>query len=394
MKSKGSTFVLVLTVMLFAIVMTLAGLTVFMKTSDYVIVKQGEEEPVEPEVDYHLSKFESIDNLISNSYLKNYSRDDQMEAVYREMLNSLEDPYSRYLSAEELKQLQLNINSAFMGTGIVFVKQDGEGEEGYLINEVIPGGPAFVAGLQEGDIIVKVEGKTVETSEKLMEILKGDPGTKVDFEILRDEVPMEFSIIRGEVTGVSVDSKQIKNENIGYIKIRSFGDETYGVFESAISGYEASGVDGLIIDLRDNSGGLFDEGIKVIDRILPECLITYTVDKTGEKENYNSDDRKTNLKLAVLVNENTASTAEMIAAAIKTNKCGTIVGTKTYGKGLIQENHVYEDGSAVNLTTKEFFISGDIKVDGEGVVPDEMVINSSGSTDAQLEKAIKIIKGK
>ncbi len=394
MKNKGSTTILVITVMLFAVALTMACLALFIKMSGYEITKKEAAPPVAEEEDYALSKIEEIDSLISQSYLKEYDREFQMEGVYRSMLDSLDDPYSRYMNAEELKQLQQGLNNTFTGTGIVFIDRDEDGEDGYMITEVIQGGPASVAGILEGDLILSVDGKTYDTSEELIEALKGNPGSKVDITILRDEEEMTFSVIRGDVTGASVDSRTLSEENLGYIKIRSFGTDTYGLFETAISGFEKGNVDGVIIDLRDNPGGLFDEGVKVADRILPESLVAYTVNKAGERENYNSDSIKTNLKIAVLVNENTASTAEMVALSIKNADAGVLVGTTTYGKGLIQETHVYDDGSAVNLTTNEFFCDGDTKIDGVGVTPDKTVSNpASGHEDLQLEEAIKAIKG-
>ena len=392
MKNKRSTFILIITVMLFAVAMTLAGLAVFLNASDYSLVKSVPEE--EPEKDYDLSKIEMIDDLIKQTYLKEYDRENQMETVCRDMLDSLDDPYSRYLSAEELKQLQQSINSSFTGTGIGFIEQeDPDKPEGFIVTEVITGGPASIAGVKEDDIIQTIDGIKPKSTDELVNMLKGDPGTKVDIKVMRDEEELELSVVRGEVSGGTVDSKRIKNENIGYIKIRSFGSDTYTLFEPAIAGFEKDGTDGVIVDLRDNSGGLFDEGLKVVDRILPECLISYTVDKSGEKENFNSDDYKTALNIAVLVNENTASTAEMVAAALGLNGV-TLVGEKTYGKGLMQETHMYDDGSAVNITTKEFFVGNDVKIDGVGVSPDVIISNSLPAVDSQLEKAVEIIKGK
>ncbi len=390
--------------MLVAAAITVAALSLYIKFAGLKLVKEqssleeqsmqgtSAESSTREETNYELSKMEQIDELIRNSYLKDYDRNDQMDAVYRAMLDSLNDPYSRYMNSDELKQLQQDINSAFTGTGIVFINDD---IEGFVITEVVTGGPAAVAGIKEGDIILQADGKSYKTSEELISAIKGNPGTKVDLKVMRDDEEMEVSVIRGDVKGVSVESKTLDKENIGYIKIRSFGDETYSLFDSAISGFETRKVDGLILDLRDNPGGLFDEGVKIADRILAECTVTYTIDKSGTKENYNSNASKTGLNLVVLINGNTASTAEMIAAAIKTNGAGTLVGETTYGKGLIQETHVYEDGSAVNLTTKEFFPAGGTRIDGVGVSPDVTVSNDgAGTEDKQMSKAIQTVKGK
>ncbi len=385
MKSKGSTAVLVITVMLFAVALTMAALALYLRTSNLQIVNKQDLEPSAEEV--NVSKFKIIDEQIQNSYLKEYDRDQQMDAIYRSMLDNLDDPYSRYMNAEELKQLQLDINSTFTGTGIVFI----EDESGFIITDVIPGGPADVAGVQEGDVIQKVDGVSYKSTEDMIEALKGDPGVKVELIVIRDGEEKTFDIIRGDVKGVSVDSKKIADDKLGYIKIRLFGEDTYSLFDTALSAFEKENLAGLILDLRDNPGGLFDVGVSVADRLLPEGMLAYTVNKSAERENYNSDDRKTGMKLVVLINENTASAAEMVAAAVQVAKAGDLVGAKTYGKGLIQETHVFEDGSAINLTTKEFYPAEGVKIDGIGVSPDYKVSNYNfGSKDQQLEKAISL----
>ena len=386
---------MVITVMLFAIVATLASLAVYMRSAGKVIV--DENAPVTLDENNEYDKIAEIDRLIQESYLNDYDRDNQMDQVYRTMLDSLGDKYSRYLDKEELEQLQQNIQGSFTGTGIVFI--DNYNEEGFLITDVIAGGPAGIAGIEEGDIILKVDGKTHDNAEDLADALKGSPGTKVVVTVLREEAELEFSIIRGDVKSTSVDSKSLENGDVGYIKIHTFGEDTYNQFDAALASFENGKVKGVIIDLRNNPGGLFAEGLKVADRLLPECSLGYTVDKTGEKENYNSDGKKTGLNLVILINENTASTAEMVAAAIKENNGGKIVGVKSYGKGVIQETHMYDDGTAVNLTVEEFFSSDGEKIEGKGVTPDVNVKEGSGTggssnKDNQLEKAVEILTSK
>ena len=403
MKKTGSTIILVITVMLFAVAVTLAGLALYLNAANLAVVKKDDPEPiintteeaveaVEENSELYLTKLKQIDSIIQDSYLKDYDRENQMEEIYRTMLDSLDDQYSRYLSPEELKQLRQDLNSTFTGTGIVFIKDE---NNSFLVTEVIAGGPASVAGIKEGDIIIKADGKEYSSSQELIDALKGDPGTKVELTISRDDKETDFSVLRGDVRGSSVESRSVGEDDIGYIRIRTFGEDTSGLFESSISAFENGMAKGLILDLRNNPGGLFDEGVKVADRILPECLVSYTVDRNGNKNNYNSDSKKSDLKIVVLVNENTASTAEMLAATIKGNNAGTVVGVKTYGKGLIQETHTFEDGSAINITTREFFGPEGLKIDGVGVEPDTLIENPEASgADPQLDEAIKIINGK
>ena len=390
---KGSTAVLVLTVMIFAVVMTLAALTVFMRTTGRIIVSQEEQQQKNTETKTESDKFSEFDKIIQESYLNEYDRDEQMENVYRAMLDSLGDKYSRYLNEDEVLELMNDLNGSFTGAGIVFVKNDEGDEEGFIVLEVIPDGPAAVAGIKVDDIITKVDGKEYHDIAAITEAIKGDPGTEVKLTVLRDGDETEFSIVRGDVQGTTVDSKTLEDENLGYIRIKTFGENTYSAFETALKDFEKAKVKGLILDLRDNPGGVFQEGIKVADRLLPECILTQSAKKVGERKTYNSDGKKTNLPIVVLINENTASTAEMVAAALKTNKGATLVGTTTYGKGLMQEIHLYDDGSAVYLTTGEFFDSLGKEIDGVGVSPDVTVKNVAGAKeDKQLNKAKDLLK--
>lgn len=391
MKKKGSTGLLVFTTMLFAVAMTLAGLAVYIKAGDWVIVKNSDyERAISP--DNEVRKFTEIDGWIQDTYLGEYDREEQMDDVYRAMVDSLGDKYTRYLDKEELEQLKQGINGSYTGTGIVSVVER-EDKEGFLIADIIEGGPADSVGIKAGDIILEVNGETKEDVDSLADSLRGDPGTKVNILILRDNEEKEYSLIRGDIKGSSIESKTLEKENIGYIRIRTFGEDTSSQFNSSLSAFEKAQVDGIIIDLRDNPGGLFGEGIKVADRLLPEGMIVYTVNKEGEKENFNSDAKKTNLPMVVLINENTASTAELLAAAIKAGGAGKLVGAKTFGKGVIQETHIFSDNTAVNITVSEFFTSDGNKINGKGVTPNKTIKKGSKEgEDLQLEGAIQILK--
>lgn len=391
MKKKGSTGLLVFTTMLFAVAMTLAGLAVYIKAGDWVIVKNSDyERAISP--DNEVRKFTEIDGWIQDTYLGEYDREEQMDDVYRAMVDSLGDKYTRYLDKEELEQLKQGINGSYTGTGIVSVVER-EDKEGFLIADIIEGGPADSVGIKAGDIILEVNGETKEDVDSLADSLRGDPGTKVNILILRDNEEKEYSLIRGDIKGSSIESKTLEKENIGYIRIRTFGEDTSSQFNSSLSAFEKAQVDGIIIDLRDNPGGLFGEGIKVADRLLPEGMIVYTVNKEGEKENFNSDAKKTNLPMVVLINENTASTSELLAAAIKAGGAGKLVGAKTFGKGVIQETHIFSDNTAVNITVSEFFTSDGNKINGKGVTPDKTIKKGSKEgEDLQLEGAIQILK--
>ena len=388
MKKQGSSIILVLTVMLFAIAMTLAALAVFMKSTGRIVAFE-EDVATEPQDAEGMDKLIEIESLIKDEFLMEYDDEAMKDAVYRAMLDSLGDKYSRYLSKEELEQLQQDISSSYVGTGIVFI--DNAPGEGFLITDVVQGGPADVAGLEGGDIILEVDGKAYDSAEELTAALKGDAGKEVKIKVLRGDEEETFSLVRGDVVGASVESRELK-DGIGYIRIRSFGTDTATLFETALSGFEKNKAKGLILDLRDNGGGIFEEGVKIADRLLPECLISYTEDKGGNRENYNSDSQKTSLNVVVLINENTGSTAEMVAAALKDSGDIKVVGTKTYGKGLIQKSHPFTDGTAVNITVYEFFTPKGEKINEKGISPDVTVQPSSKEgEDLQLDKGMELL---
>ena len=387
MKKKGSTAVLVITVMVFAVAMTLAGLSVFMEYTGRTIVMKEDQNPEEGMSDY--DKFAEIDEFIQNSYIGEYDRDFQMDQVYRTMVDELGDQYSRYMTEEEQKQLQQDINSSFTGTGIVFVKN--EDGEGFLITEVVEGGPADAVGVKEEDIILKVDGIAYDDAVELGDAIKGESGSSVVLTILRGTETKDYPVVRGDVQGASVESRSLE-DGIGYIRIRSFGEDTFKLFDAAITELEAKNK-ALIIDLRNNGGGIFESGVQVADRILPECAIAYTQNKNGEREIFNSDSKKTGLKLFVLINGSTGSTAEMLAETLRVNAGAEIIGEKSYGKGYIQEHRVFSDNTAINLTVKEFFVVEGSKIEGVGIKPTTTVYNTtSGTKDLQLEKAVEKAK--
>lgn len=387
MKKKGSTFLLVITVMLFSVAMTMAGLTLYMNQKGYVIAdKEQIENSIKPQEEFN--KLIRISELIEEHYPGEYHKDKAIEEACRSLVQSLGDPYSRYLNEEELKQLQDGISNSYSGTGIVFIED--EESDGFLITEVLTGGPAENAGVEAGDVIVQVDGKTPKDTEEAISMLKGDPGTEVKIRVKRGDANKDFSLVRGEIPGEVIETTTFKEENLGYIRIKIFGEDTDAKFDEAVSGFEAAKVDGIIIDIRDNPGGLMEKGIEIADKLLPEGLIVYTVDAKGERTDYNSDSKCTRLPFVILVNENTASAGEMLAAAVKTFDAGTLIGAKTYGKGRAQMTTVFEDNSALNLTISEFFAPDGTKIDGVGVNPDILVRNpAAAKNDPQLERAKK-----
>ena len=389
MERKTSTIIaLILIVVILTVAAVGVAIGVYFKMADKIIVSKADYESVKDGYEKY-DKLIDIQRIIDKSFLWDYNQDAEMEAIYRGMLGSLGDQYTRYLDKEELEALILSMNSSFTGVGVVFMQTD----DGFLITEVIKDGPADTVGLKAGDYILKVDGKEYEYSDDMAVAIRGEAGTQVKLLIKREDKEIEFDIVRGKIETSTVESTTLEEGKIGYIRIKSFGDDTAKLFDSTLSSLEGQGVKGLIIDLRNNGGGLFDAGVSIADTLLPAGVVSYAEDKNGKRTNYNSDTRATSLPIVLITNEATASTSEMLAAALK-DYGTTIVGTKTYGKGIMQEMNFFEDGTAVNVTVREFFSPNGNKIHGEGIEPTEIVPLADGLEDTQLARAVDILLGK
>lgn len=386
MERRTSTIVsLILVVIILTLAVVSVGVGMYLKLGDKVVVDRKVLESASGN-DKEYEKLMNIQSLIDETFLWDYDKDAEMEAIYRAMLGSLGDQYTRYLDEEELEALILSMNSSFTGVGVWFMQTD----EGFLITEVIKDGPADTVGLKAGDYILKVDGKEFEYSDDMAVCIRGEAGTQVKLLIKRDDKEIEFDIVRGKIETSTVEGTLLEDGKIGYIRIKSFGEDTANLFKTTLSSIEAEGVQGLVIDLRNNGGGLFDAGVSIADNLLPEGVLSYAEDKNGNRVNYNSDSKHTELPMVVITNEATASTSEMLAAALKDYGI-TIVGTNTYGKGIMQEMHFYDDGTGVNVTVREFFSPKGNKIHGDGVAPTEIVPLAEGLDDTQLARAIDIL---
>ena len=257
---------------------------------------------------------------------------------------------------------------------------------------MIKDSPADSAGIRKGDIILEVDDKTFDDIEKVAEALKGELGSRVRVTFERDGKIKTVRLVRGTIEQPSVGSTII-DKKYGYIYLSAFEKETDKQFEEALTKLENRNLKGLIIDLRGNGGGIAETGINVADMLLPECVITKTVDKNGKEEVYNSDGECTRLKYVLLVDGDTASSSEIVAAAVRDNKGGNIVGTKTFGKGIIQTMEVLKDGSSIELTTMEYLSPDGSHIHEKGIKPDYVVKQSKkNGKDAQLQKAISLLK--
>jgi len=385
---KKSRFILTL-VGVMLITLLLIGGTLFcvMEAGNMILVSKSDYAKAEEMVDRY-EKLNHIQTSIDNQFLWETDEKTQMDAIYKEAVKVLDDKYSYYMTAEEYKEWKDKVTGTFYGIGVAFT-QDEKGR--FVVNRVIEGSPADLAGMKAGDLLLKVDGKAFEDSNKMAAAIRGDEGTSVEITYKRNGTKKKVSLVRSEVKEISVYGTELE-DGYGYIQIASFEAETAKQFQTELDSLEAKGVKGLVIDLRNNPGGMMDQCIEVADMLLPEAMITYTKDKTGRETTYNSDEHCTDLDYVLLVNGNSASAAEIVAAAIKDNG-GRLVGEKTFGKGIIQGTVDLQDGSAMTLTIMEYFSPEGNKIHKKGVIPsDKVALPADAKTDLQLKKALKVLK--
>lgn len=341
--------------------------------------------------------------LIKSKYVKDIDDSSLVEGAVRGMVESLKDPYSTYMDPSEFEDFMISVNGSFEGVGISLGSDKKTG--GIVVVSPIDGTPAQKAGILPGDRIVKVDDvdMTGKGTDDAVKLLRGVKGTKVTLYIERAGVKdlLKFELVRDDIRLKTV-SYETLDKNIGYIEITSFDSYTSDEFNNAVTALKKEGMKGLILDLRNNPGGSLYESVKVADRILGKGLIVYTEDKNKSRlEEYYSDESKLSVPLVVLVNENSASASEILAGAIQDYKAGTLVGTKTFGKGSVQELEPFEGGGGLKITIARYFIPSGRCIDGVGIQPNVKVDLDKGlnplsipkEQDNQLSKAIEILRG-
>ena len=351
-----------------------------------------------------VKKIDELMNYIDLYYNDDCDEDDIRNAIYAGTLEGLGDPYSVYYTADEYKDMQISTSGKYYGIGAA-LGQDAKTKE-VTISKVYEGTPAEEAGLRDGDQIVKVND-TVSTSEELSDLvqkIRGEEGTTVHLKIYRASTKKTFEVDveRKNVELPSITSKMLDG-GIGYIQISEFQSKTEEQFKSALADLKKQGMKSLIVDVRSNPGGLITAAANILDQILPEGTVVYTEDKYGKREDYTSDSKCLKCPIAVLVNENSASASEIFAGAIKDYNYGTLIGTKTFGKGIVQTVFPLEDGDAVKITTAKYYTPKGNYIHGVGIEPDiNLTYKYSGPEDEaydmkydnQVQKAIKVLAEK
>ena len=339
------------------------------------------------ELDDRYSKVNVIYDTVMEGYYIEPDATELEDGLCRGLMSGLNDPYSAYMTEKEYSSWMDSVTGEFEGIGISFTTDE---NGNYVIVSVFKNSPAEKAGLEAGDFILAADGKSYPTMDALSAAIKGKRGTKVTITYERDGKPHDVKMTRENIEEISVEGEILDN-NIGYIAISSFAENTAEKFRDQLDKMESAEVSGLIIDLRNNGGGMVNTCQKIADMLLGECEIVSMENRKGEKSVLESDADKTLLPYVVLVNENSASASEILAGAIKDNTDNPLVGVTTFGKGIVQTSGQLEDGSALEMTTMQYFSPNGNKIHKKGVKPDYVVENTE-TEDKQLKKAIELLK--
>jgi len=313
-------------------------------------------------------------NAISDDYYVPVNEDAMLGSAAAAIAASVNDPYTVYYTPEEMKRVMESTQGVFVGIGAyVGVMDDGT----IFVSDLFEGSPAALAGVAVGDVLTSVDGAPVAKGDDLSGVVakvKGEAGTTVVLGVYRPSTgeSLEIPIERGEVKERNVVSTMLDG-SIGYLRIVSFDSSAYQYFEEHLDGLLEQGALGLVIDLRDNPGGNYEEVVKIADRLLGEGVIVYTQDRAGNKDTRNSDARSLALPLKILVNGNSASASEILAGAVKDHGAGRLVGQRTFGKGLVQAMVTLKDGSGLRYTRSSYYTPSGTNIQGEGIEPDIVV---------------------
>ena len=345
---------------------------------------------------------EDYRKIIDKYYLGDIDEEKLKEGAIAGYIKGLDDEYTEYISKEDMADYMADATGNFVGVGVYMV-QDTEANK-IMVLSPIKGSPAEKAGLQPGDYIIAVDGVTY-TGEQMTEAsnkIKGETGTTVKLQIQRKDETLDIELTRENIKVNPVEGEVLEN-NIGYIEFSSFDDGTAEEFKTKFEELQGKGIKSLIIDLRNNGGGIVDEALEIANYILDkDSVILYEVDKNNnETVEKTTDDPIINMPIVILTNENTASSSEILAGALKDHKKATIVGEKTYGKGVIQRLLTLPDGSGLKITSEKYLTPNRTEINKVGIEPDEKIelpetvtniLNVEKNEDTQLQKAIEILK--
>ena len=393
------TMIIIFTVFITFMLTTLGIFCIFLngkQIGKYVLVTSSEKNE---SIENKLNKYKTI---IDKYFLGEVDENKLEEGAIKGYIEGLNDPYTEYISKEEMKDYLEDTKGNFVGIGIYMAKNTDKNMIQVL--GTINGTPAEEQGIQPGDLIKSVDGieYTADDLNTISAKIKGEEGTIVKLEILRDTEILNFEFTRKKIV-VNQVKGSIVNDNIGYIPIFSFNENTSKQFKEEFEKLQAQNIKGLIIDLRNNGGGIVSEALNIADYIADkDSVLLYEVDKNGKEEIKKAkQDPIINMPIVVLVNKNTASSSEILSGALKDLGKAKIVGTKTYGKGVIQEILTLPDGSGLKITTEEYQTPNRNKIHKIGVEPDIVVelpetvtniFSVDPDADTQAQKAIELLQ--
>ena len=399
MKKNKKTILWVVVLLLVTNILTFIG-------TNYISLATGDKVVINKE-DYNLlkdySKLFTVRDLVKREYVDPIDEDKLVEGAVRGLVAGVGDPYTEYMSPEEYSASTAQLEGEYAGIGLTVTLIDGKLTAVAAMEDT----PSAKAGIKADDVIVAIDGKDTsnKTLNELVALIKGKEGTEVVLTIVKKGTtnPVEVPMKREKIVLNPVKSEMLKDQ-IGYIRLTTFNQlNAASNFQKALDDLEKKNMKGLIIDLRDNGGGLLQECVKITDSLVGEGTIVYTIDNKGRKEVIPSDKNKVDVPIVILVNGGTASASEILSGAIKDLKAGTLVGTRTFGKGLVQNIiPLKADNSAVKVTIERYYTPSGVCIQGKGIEPDVVVEmpdelrdknTLTRSEDVQFKKAVEVIKG-
>jgi len=345
------------------------------------------------------NKIEEVLAVIQSKYMDEVDVNELVDGAINGIFDSIEDDYTRYITQEEYEEMLVSGNEEYVGIGVHISRNIATGK--MVVISVMPNSPAKEAGIISGDVIMNVDGVEVtnDNYNESVDSLKGKEGTTATLLIERGEETITKIVTRKKITANNVESTVIDNK-YGYIRILEFENNIYNQFKTEYNKLvNDNKVKGLIIDVRNNPGGIVSETVKIADLLCKEGKIVETIYRDNSKKVYMSDKSCSEVPIVILVNENSASASEILAGAIKDLKQGTVVGKKTFGKGIVQSIVPLDNGGAVSVTTAKYYTASGVEIHGNGIIPDIEVDISDANRgltvdvghDEQIRKGIEVL---
>lgn len=350
----------------------------------------------------NLGTMTRVISLVENNYLEAPNSSEMVNGAIEGVVKSLDDPYSVYMPPEMYKELREQVQGSFGGIGILVAKK----EEHMVVVKPIKGTPAYKAGMKADDVIFKIDGKDTKDMDldTAVHLMRGQVGSEISITVYREAAKklMDFKVVREIIKVPTIEAKILPQTKIAYVSIMQFTsntavelDKTLTELGITLGRTKNAAVEGLILDLRGNPGGELGAAVQVADMFIPEGPIVFITYRSSTEEVYEADNNFLRLPLAVLVDENSASASEIVAGAIKDTKAGSLVGTKTFGKGVVQTLFELQNEAGLKLTTGKYLTPLRKDINKKGIEPDVLVEQPESSTkDVQLDKAIEVLQAK